>query len=174
MSVEEQLLEREAKRLGISVVQLRMKMAVTGTYWLNNPRRAQYEAVEYEPGGPLVPPGRRLNLWRGWPVPPRAGRWDLLREHIYEVLADRDEGAGEYIVNWLAWALQNPGKPAEAVLAFQGEEGAGKTTLSNVMMEAFGPHALSIANPKLLTGNFSGHLHYCSLLALEEAFWGGD
>jgi hypothetical protein len=31
MSLEEQLLEREAKRLGISVVQLRMKMAVTNS-----------------------------------------------------------------------------------------------------------------------------------------------
>jgi hypothetical protein len=31
MSLEEQLLEREAKRLGISVVQLRMRLAVTNS-----------------------------------------------------------------------------------------------------------------------------------------------
>jgi Family of unknown function (DUF5906) len=145
-----------------------------GDYWLRHPERLQYEGVAYEPGGADVLEGRRLNLWRNFAVVAKRGCWDLLRDHIYGVLANGDRDAGNYIINWLAWALQNPGRPAEAVLAFQGEEGAGKSTLSKAMIRIFGPHALSISNPKLLTGDFSGHLHYCSFLSLEEAFWAGD
>src|SRR5262249_33094367 len=119
-----------------------MRRVPVGKYWLDHPRRLTYEGVGFEPGKPAELAGNRLNLWRGFAVERRAGSWRRLLRHIYWVLGGGDRGAGRYIVRWLAWMLQNPGKPAEAVLVFQGAEGAGKGTLARVMLKIFGAYGL--------------------------------
>ena len=98
-------------------------------------------------------PGNVLNLWRGFAVVPRKGNWRLLLAHIKRVLAAGDPKAAEYILRWIAWTLQNPGRPAEAVLVFQGGEGAGKGR-ARVLLKIFGLHGLTISDPKLLVGDF--------------------
>jgi hypothetical protein len=118
--------------------------------------------------------GNRLNLWRGFAVQPRKGCWKRLRRHIYLVLGNGDWKAGRYILRWLAWMFQNPGLPAEAVLAFQGEEGSGKGTLARIMLQIFGAAALPVSDPNMLAGQFSGHLQHCCFLFVDEAFWAGD
>ena len=145
-----------------------------GAYWFADPGRLTYEGVAFEPGEPGWLLGNRLNLYRGFAVEPRRGSWRLMLRHIYRVLAGGDRKAGRYILRWLAWTLQNPGKQAEAVLVFQGDEGAGKGTLARAMLQIFGPAALPISSPKLLVGAFSGHLQHCVFLFLDEAFWAGD
>ena len=151
-----------------------LKPVAAGEFWLTNPDRQNYEAVECDPSGPAVLVGNVLNLWRGFAVSPRRGSWKLLRDHIAKVMAAGDPKAFDYIIRWLAWAVQNPGKRAEAVLVFQGGEGAGKGTLARVMLKIFGVHGLAISEPQMLVGDFSGHLQYCVFLFLDEAFWPGD
>jgi hypothetical protein len=148
-----------------------------GKYWLSHPARRTYDAVVFEPGeaDDEVLSGNRLNLWRGFAVTPKAGgSWRLLLRHIYRVLGAGDRQAGRYIVRWLAWTLQHPDRPAEAVLVFQGEEGAGKGTLARAMLKIFGPCGLPLSDPKHLAGSFSGHLHHCVFMFLDEAFWAGE
>jgi hypothetical protein len=151
-----------------------IRQVEVGRHWLSDPRRRQYEAEGFEPGGPKVLLGNRLNLWRGLAVTPWKGNWELLFQHIFEVLAAGDVEAGNYIIWWLAWTLQNPGRAAEAVLVFQGEEGAGKGTLARVMLRTFGPYGLPISDPKHLVEAFSGHLQHCVFMFLDEAFWAGN
>jgi hypothetical protein len=62
-----------------------------GKWWLTHPLRRQYEGVIFKPGAPQVVNGK-LNLWCGWGVEPKRGEWGLMREHLYEVLAARDDG----------------------------------------------------------------------------------
>lgn len=145
-----------------------------GRFWLSHPSRLNYDGVVFEPGEGEVLPGNRLNLWRGFALTPRRGSWKRLRNHIYCVLGGGDWQAGRYIMRWMAWTLQNPGKPAEAVLVFQGGEGAGKGTLARVMLKIFGAYAMPVSDPKHLTGSFSGHLHHCVFMFLDEAFWAGN
>jgi hypothetical protein len=57
----------------------------------------------------------RLNLWRGWGVPPEAGDWSLMRQHLVEVIAAGNAEAAEYILNWLAWAVQHPAERAQRI-----------------------------------------------------------
>ena len=151
-----------------------VKKIPAGKYWLGSPGRLSYEGVAFEPGEPEVLRGNRLNLYRGFAVTARKGNWKRLRNHIYRVLANGDYQAARYIVRWLAWTLQNPGSRAEAVLAFQGDEGAGKGTLAGVMLRIFGIYGLPISDPKHLVGSFSGHLQHCVFLFLDEAFWAGN
>ena len=78
------------------------KQIPAGEFWLNHPKRRNYEGVECEPGGPEVLPGNVLNLWRGFAVVPRKGNWRLLLAHIKRVLAAGDPKAAEYILRWIA------------------------------------------------------------------------
>jgi hypothetical protein len=151
-----------------------VKRIAAGKYWLSASGRRTYDAVVFDPSeGPEVW-GNRLNLWRGFALLPQKGCWKRLRNHIYRVLANGDRKAGRYIVKWIAWTLQNPGKPAEVVLVFRGGEGAGKGTLARALLKIFGSAGLPISDVKHLTGGFSGHLHHCVFLFLDEAFWAGN
>lgn len=145
-----------------------------GKYWLQHPRRLNYDGVGFDPAAPPVLPGNRLNLWRDLAIKPHKGSWRLLRRHIYLVLGGGDRKAGRYIVRWLAWMFQNLNAPAETVLVFQGDEGAGKGIVVRALLKIFGPYALPISDPKSLIGAFSGHLHHCLFLFIDEAFWAGN
>jgi Family of unknown function (DUF5906) len=144
-----------------------------GSWWLRHPDRKQYDGVVFAPGAEPVINGR-LNLWRGWGVEERPGRWDLMRRHIDEVLADGDLERADYIIRWVAWAFQHPGERAEAALVFRGLEGCGKGTLGNSLCRIFGQHAMHVSDTEHLTGKFNSHLSDCSFLYADEAVWGGD
>jgi hypothetical protein len=42
------------------------------------------------------------------------------------------------------------------------------------MIKIFGPYGLPVSEGKQLTGSFSGHLHHCVFLFVDEAFWAGN
>ena len=97
----------------------------------------------------------KLNLWRGWGVKVGVGDWSLMKEHIKVVLAGGNEKAFDYIIRWLAWAVQHPDQRAEVALVFKGGRGVGKGTLGNAMCRIFGQHGVHISNASHLTG-FNG------------------
>jgi hypothetical protein len=140
-----------------------------GKWWLSHSERRQYLGVVLEPGGKPVIDGK-YNLWTGWGVEPKRGDWSLMREHIFEVLAARDENVRHYIMNWLAWAVQHPDQQPEAALVFLGERGTGRGVLGNAMCRIFGNHALHISSPHHLTGHFNAHLRQCAFLFADEAY----
>jgi hypothetical protein len=140
-----------------------------GSWWLEHSHRRQYAGVIFRPAGaPII--NNRLNLWTGWGVKPKQGDWSLLRKHIREVLAAGDQRIYEYILNWLAWAVQHPGEQAEVALVFIGERGTGKGTLGKAMSKIFGQHALHLSSPEHLTGRFNAHLRWCCFLFADEAY----
>jgi hypothetical protein len=150
-------------------------MVPAGEWWLKDPARGKaFDGVVLRPGQGQIVEGFRLNTWRGLAVVPKPGCWPKLLRHIYRVLGNGDRKAGRYILRWCAWAFQNPGKAAEAVLVLRGEEGAGKGMLARVLLKIFGAHGLPVSDPKHLVGAFSGHLQFCCFLFLDEAFWAGD
>jgi hypothetical protein len=115
-----------------------------------------------------------LNLWRGWGVEPKPGDWSLMRRHIKEVLAGGNAEAADYIIRWVAWAVQHPDERAQVVLAFKGPRGTGKGTLGNALCRIFGQHGTHISSADHLAGRFNGHLRDACLLFADEAYWPGD
>jgi Family of unknown function (DUF5906)/Primase C terminal 1 (PriCT-1) len=139
-----------------------------GPWWLANPGRREYRALRFEPlKGPEIE--GYLNLWRGFGVTPAPGDWSLLRNHVLEVLAGGNDKYAAYIIMWMAWAVQNPDKPAGAALVFKGGEGTGKGTLARALL-----HGLHVLSQQHFTGRFNGQLHQCCLLFADEAFYAGD
>jgi hypothetical protein len=141
-----------------------------GHWWLDHPGRLTYQGVIFTPNAPKVI-DERLNLWTGFAVTPKQGDWPLMREHIRAVLAAGDASVYAYIINWLAWTVQHPGKQAEAAPVFIGGEGTGKGLLGRAVCRIFGPrHSCHISSPNDLTGRFNDHLQQCCFLFADEAY----
>jgi hypothetical protein len=140
-----------------------------GKWWLAHSEHRQYRGVVFVPAGEPVIDGR-LNLWRGFDVEAKRGEWPLFREHIYEVLAARDDNVDAYIFRWLAWTVQHPAEQAEVALVFLGGIGTGKGTLGKAMCRIFGQHARHLSSPEHLTGRFNAHLRQCCFLFGDECY----
>lgn len=142
--------------------------------WLTNPDRRQYL------GGVTFDPSEKtddvsvLNLWKGFSTKPAAGDWSLMRQHIKDIVCDRDHERFDYLMGWMARMLQQPATPGEVAVVLKGIEGCGKGTLANALMVIVGYHALAISNSKHLTGNFNAHLRDVIFLFADEAFFAGD
>ena len=145
-----------------------------GKCWLEHPNRRQYAGISFVPNGPDILPGNIKNLWLGFAVNPQKGNCDLILRHIHEVLANGNDACADYILNYLAWTVQNPDKQAEVVLIFKGSEGTGKGLLGRLIMELFGSAAMQISSSRHLVGNFNAHLDGTVFLFADEAFWAGD
>ena len=151
----------------------RQVTAPLGQWWLGHRNRRQFRGVTFRPGG-LGIVSECLNLWQGWGVEPKAGDWRLIRDHIELVLAGGNEEFADYIIRWIAWAIQNPAAQAEVALVLIGEKGAGKGTLVRCLERIFGAHAFQVTSREEVIGKFNGHLQDCVLFVTDEAYWGGD
>ncbi len=97
-----------------------------------------------------------------------------MHNHIRNVIANGDVPSYNYIINWLAWAAQNPTKHCEVAIVFLSEEkGTGKGFLCRAMCRLFGSHGLHISNRNHLTGKFNAHFMQCGLLFCDEVIWPG-
>jgi hypothetical protein len=97
-----------------------------------------------------------------------------MRKHIETVLAAGDKDHADYILNWMAYAVQNLAKRTEVVLVFLGEQGCGKGVVAEAFGRAFGQHYAHLSQESHLTGNFNSHLALCKFVFLDEAIWAND
>ncbi len=134
-----------------------------GSWWLYHADRRQYDGLVFKPDQPRVI-SNRLNLWRDWGIHPRPGSWRLLRRHIYLVLANKDKVSFKYIIKWIAWALQNPEKPAEVALVFRGGRGTGRGFVGRALKNIFGQHGIHISSRDHFVGRFNAHMMDCAFL----------
>jgi Family of unknown function (DUF5906)/Bifunctional DNA primase/polymerase, N-terminal len=143
------------------------------SWWLDHTDRRQYDGLSFMPGQPAVV-NNRLNLWRGWGVTPKPGRWPLLRSHIENVLSGGVADMGRYIIKWTAWSLQHPDKRPEVALVFRGGRGTGKGVYGRTLKDIFGQHGLHITAAEQWLGRFNAPLMDCALLFVDEAWWAGN
>jgi hypothetical protein len=149
------------------------RLVPLGNWWLCHRQRRQHRGITFLPDGPKVI-NQCLNLWQRWGVEPNPGDWSLIREHIKRVLASGNEEFAEYIIRWIAWAIQNPAAQAEVALVLIGAKGAGKGTLVRCLQRIFGAHAFQVTSREHVIDKFNGHLQDCVLFIADEAYWGGD
>jgi len=147
-------------------------MVSVAVLWHANPARRSFERIAFLPELPT--PQGCYNLWRGFPYPPIQGDWSLLKRHIFEVICDSYQACFDYLLNWMAYAIQYPDRLGEVAIVMRGERGTGKGKLAQLFSLLFGEHALQITQAKHLIGNFNAHLRTCVFLFVDEAIWAGD
>lgn len=148
------------------------KMVEIADEWLRWSNRRRYERIVFLPGQST--PKGAFNLWRGFAVDPKPGDWSRLKAHILGNICSGDGGLCEYVLNWMAHAVQRPGEPGHVALVLRGKRGTGKGKLAETLGALFGPHFVHASKPGDVVGTFNAHLEHTSLLFADEAFFAGD
>lgn len=139
--------------------------------WLAHPNRRTYDGMVFAPG--VEDCQNKFNLFRGFAIKPKFGSCDRYMQHIYEVIADGDNEVYDYILAFMADAVQLRPRPGVAI-AILGQQGVGKGVFVNNFGALFGRHYTHITQPGHLTGRFNFHLAESLLVFVDEAFWAGD
>ena len=119
-------------------------------------------------------PNGVYNLWRGFGVQAVQGDVKPILEYIKEVLCKGDALNYDYLINWLAYGVQNADRQGEVAVVMRGLKGTGKSTLGKLMCKVYGRHGMQITNSKHLIGNFNAHLREKVFLFADEAFFAGN
>lgn len=142
-----------------------------GKWWLLHSKRRQFKTIMFAPGREVAD---AYNLWQGFSCEARPGDCDLLLTHIRENVARGNEECSEYLLNWMARAVQHPDSPGQVAVILRGRMGVGKSFVIKVFGSLWGRHFLHVGDPKHLVGSFNAHLRDCVVLFGDEAFYAGD
>ena len=142
------------------------------THWLQSPRRRELKGIDF------IPDGQRedyYNLWQGFAVEPdSSGCCKRYLDHLLENVCQGNQEYYEYLLNWMADAVQNPAKKPGVSIVLQSEErGTGKGTAVKYFGELFGEQFLELHQSSHLFGNFNAHLRNALIVFADEAFWAG-
>jgi len=114
--------------------------------WLRDPRRPVVTNIVYAPGKPRIH-GGALNTWDGMGLQPQAGdatQWLRLLE-----MNVKDEDLRNWILDWLAYPLQNPGGKLNSLLLLFGPSGTGKDMFLRPFHRIYGGNAVKVSNDEL-------------------------
>jgi hypothetical protein len=148
------------------------KMVPVGKWWLEHPRRRQYERLVFAPGEDI--PGV-YNLWRGYGFNAIPGpNHESFLKHLHETVCCGNDEHYTYLIGWLARTVQNPAQPGHTAIVMRGRQGTGKSFFAKHFGRLFARHFLHISNAAHLVGNFNGHLRDSVVVFGDEAFYAGD
>lgn len=142
-----------------------------GHWWLKHPQRRQYRSIVFEPE--RITKGD-YNLWQGWAVDAIPGDCQIYLDFVRTIVCNGVDDHYNYLLKWMAWAVQNPAKAGQVAVVLQGVRGAGKGTFVEIFGHLFGSHFMQVADERHMTGNFNIHLRDCVLLYADEAFYAGN
>lgn len=142
-----------------------------GDWWLGSPNRRQYSTMRFMPDREVEDV---YNLWRGFAFEPIPGDCSLYLKHLQDNICNGNVEYFEYLIKWMARAIQEPASQGEVAIVLHGGKGTGKGTFAGMFGKLFGRHHLQVANPSHLVGNFNAHLRDVICLFADEAFFAGD
>ena len=140
--------------------------------WIKSPYRRQYTGIVFSPG--TESPAGSLNLWQGFAVEPEEGDCSLFLQHIWENICHQNEEVYQYVIGWMAHAVQYPSQLPGTSLVMRGGMGVGKGVFATEFGSLFGHHYRKVSNAKHFLGNFNAHLASALVVYADEAFWAGD
>jgi hypothetical protein len=143
-------------------------------WWLEHTLGRQFDTVVFAPGQPRVLNGA-YNRWHGWAVAADpTGSCDLYLHHVRENICGGVEAHYEYVLNWMANAVQNPGEPGGTCIVLKGEPGTGKGVFARGFGGLFGRYFLHLTRQQQLVGKFNAHHAECVLAFADEAVGNND
>jgi Family of unknown function (DUF5906) len=157
----------------------RTKRVTWANRWLQDPRRRQYEGLEFYPD-PHNTPGspKYLNLWTGFDVQPAPKPdwryYKTFRDHLLNNVCDGDEALFKWLFAFLAHIVQRPRERLGIALVLRGKRGAGKSKVGEVVGSLFKRHWFLVDTARYIIGQFNAHMAACLLLQADEAVWAGD
>jgi hypothetical protein len=137
--------------------------------WLAWDKRSIVDTMLYEPGsGPVIEDQEPsyVNLWTGWGTVPREGDVSPFTEWLQDAFPNESER--EWIVDWLAYPIQNPGAKMNSALMLVGESGTGKGFLTEILTRIYGHAHTWKERLQNLESHFNAGLAKSSMVVIEE------
>lgn len=96
----------------------------------------------------------------------------LYLNHVYNVICDGNQEHGDYLIKWIAHAVQKPEEKPEVGVVLKAGQGTGKGTLLKPLSKIFGAHYLHATSPEQVIGKFNSQLENKIMIFADEFFAG--
>lgn len=136
-----------------------------------SPQTPCYTGIEFNPAGNS---DGYLNLWVGPTIQPLAGSWKRISDFLLEVICDGDDACYQYLIRYIAHALQRPEEKPGVMIAMLSGQGTGKGTFARILRKMWSATFLQIHNINDVTGNFNASLERAFIVFMDEALFSGD
>jgi hypothetical protein len=140
--------------------------------WIESDDTRRYDELVFDPSGRC--PSTSYNLFKGLSVEPVAGKCDLYLRHVKEIICAGDQALYDYVMGWMAHAIQKPTELPGVALVLQGSQGTGKGHFAQYFGKIFGDHFQHLSNMEHLLGKFNHHLSSALVVFADEIVWGGN
>jgi hypothetical protein len=145
--------------------------SATISEFLINPATTMFDGVEFNPRGTT---GDHLNLWIGPTIEVKAGTWPLIQGFLLDVICASDQTCYDYLIRYIAHALQHPEEKPGILVILLGGQGTGKGTLGRILRLIWTATYLQVHNIDAVTGNFNASLERAFIVFMDEALFAGD
>lgn len=143
---------------------------LVNSFWLS-PNTIEYHRLAFHP---IPQTADTLNLWVTHTVVPTQGCWKIIEDYLRDVVCDGDLALFDYLIRFLAHALQRPEEKPGIMIVLIGAEGVGKGFLVRLLEALWGATTLQVSDIAAITGNFNAGLERAFWVALDECMFKGD
>ena len=143
---------------------------VVNSFWVS-PNTIEYHRLAFHP---IPQSADTLNLWVPHTVVPAQGVWTVIENYLKDVICDGDLALFNYIIQFLAHALQHPEEKPGIMIVLIGAEGVGKGFFIRLLEALWGATTLQVSDIAAITGNFNAGLERAFWVALDECMFFGD
>ncbi len=161
------ILKRFIESLPIPVVK---PAEVVNSFWVS-PNTIEYHRLAFHP---IPQSADTLNLWVPHTVVPTQGCWKIIEDYLVDVICAGDLALFDYLIRFLAHALQCPEEKPGIMIVLIGAEGVGKGFLVRLLEALWGATTLQVSDIAAITGNFNAGLERAFWVALDECMFKGD
>lgn len=139
--------------------------------FLYDKKTTLYNGVEFNPRGTTA---GALNLWVGSTISPKIGKCPLIYTLLHDVLCGGRESEYQYLIQFIAHALQHPWEKPGVMVILLGGQGIGKGTFARILQGIWSATFLHVHRIKQVVGDFNGSLERTFIVFLDEALFAGD
>ena len=124
--------------------------------WMQSDKRRDVRAdqIVFDPSGKCGP--ECINLFGGLEMVPMKGNCQPIIELLYH-LVDLNEEVRDWILDWIAYPLQNPGAKMPTSIIMHGDEGSGKNLFWEIVQAIYGEYG-SVVGQDQLESKFNDYL----------------
>lgn len=147
------------------------KMVSVPRLWLQDPNRASVEELTYEPGQPKLFQDK-LNLWRGMGIDPGAGSVQMWLGLLEKNIPDPE--LRRWVIQWMAYPIQNLGAKLTTFLHLYGPPGSGKQAILRPLMRTYGSRNAIVIGKEQISSSFNSIYTGKQFINLDELHAGSD
>ena len=106
-------------------------------------------------------------MWVGPTITPKKGEWSLIKMFLLEIICNGDQEAYEYLIRYIAHALQKPSEKPVVMIILLGGQGIGKGTLGRIFQRIWSATYIQVNNISLVTGSFNASLERAYIVFMD-------